>query len=45
MPVKEVAARVGYEDPLYFSRLFRRRRGVPPSALRLRVAREERAGQ
>ena len=31
MGVKEVAATVGYRDPLLFSRLYRRRWGVPPS--------------
>ncbi len=29
--VGEVAARVGFDDPLYFSRLYRKYRGVPPS--------------
>ncbi len=29
--VKEVADRVGFADPLYFSRLYRRRFGHPPS--------------
>ncbi|HET6449758.1 MAG TPA: response regulator [Spirochaetia bacterium] len=32
--VKQVAAAVGYEDPLYFSRLFRRETGIAPSAFR-----------
>lgn len=31
MRVSEVAARVGFDDPLYFSRLYRKYRGVPPS--------------
>ena len=31
--VKEVAARVGYEDQFYFSRVFSRRKGVTPSKL------------
>lgn len=34
LPVKLVAARCGFDDPLYFSRLYRRRRGRPPSAAR-----------
>lgn len=34
LTVAQVAARVGYEDPLYFSRLFRRRHGVSPTAYR-----------
>lgn len=33
-PVAEVAARVGYEDPYYFSRLFRSVFGVSPRAYR-----------
>jgi AraC-like DNA-binding protein len=32
--VKEVAYTVGFADPLYFSRLFHRRFGRPPSAVR-----------
>jgi AraC-like DNA-binding protein len=28
--VKEVAYRLGFDDPLYFSRLYRKYRGVPP---------------
>lgn len=35
MPVKQVAASVGYSDQLYFSRLFRQTYGLPPSRLRL----------
>lgn len=31
MPVAEVAARVGFTDPLYFSRLFKRKVGVTPT--------------
>jgi AraC-like DNA-binding protein len=33
-PVRAIAARLGFEDPLYFSRLFRKVQGVPPSAYR-----------
>jgi AraC family transcriptional regulator, arabinose operon regulatory protein len=33
--IGEVAARVGYDDPLYFSRQFRRVHGVSPSDYRL----------
>jgi AraC-like DNA-binding protein/ligand-binding sensor protein len=36
--VKEVAHRLGYDDPLYFSRLYRRHRGVPPRAAARRLA-------
>ena len=32
LSIKEVAAMVGYPDALHFSRLYRRRWGVPPSA-------------
>jgi len=31
--VGEAANRVGYQDPLYFSRIFRKYKKVPPSAL------------
>lgn len=34
LPVAEVAARLGLHDPSYFSRLFRKLEGRPPSALR-----------
>nr|WP_243417781.1 helix-turn-helix domain-containing protein [Mediterraneibacter glycyrrhizinilyticus] len=32
--VSEVAAIVGYENPLYFSRLFKKQTGLPPSEFR-----------
>ena len=32
--VEEVARAVGYDDPFYFSRLFRKHLGMPPSACR-----------
>ena len=32
--VSEVAAVVGYENPLYFSRLFKKQTGLPPSEFR-----------
>jgi AraC-like DNA-binding protein len=35
MPVKEVSERIGIADPLYFSRVYRKLRGCPPSAARL----------
>lgn len=34
LPVKTVAAAVGFENPLYFSRCFHRRTGVSPKAFR-----------
>lgn len=36
-PVKEAAEAAGFRDELYFSRLFRRRHGVPPSSYRFGV--------
>ena len=32
--VSEVAAIVGYDNPLYFSRLFKKQTGIPPSEFR-----------
>jgi len=32
--IKEVASRCGYDDPLYFARVFRAHFGIPPSAFR-----------
>jgi AraC-like DNA-binding protein len=37
LPVKAVAAQVGYSTPYSFSAAFRRSRGCPPSAFRTRV--------
>jgi AraC-like DNA-binding protein len=34
LSIKEIAARLGYEDPLYFSRLFRKTMGTSPSDYR-----------
>ena len=34
LKITDIAARVGYDDPYYFSRLFKRVIGVPPSAYR-----------
>lgn len=31
MPIMEASIRVGYQDPLYFSRLYRKKRGISPS--------------
>lgn len=38
MPVSTIAARVGYDDQLYFSRVFRKRVGVSPTEFRQRSA-------
>ena len=38
LTVGEVAFRVGYADPLYFSRAFKRHAGEPPMAYRERRA-------
>ena len=34
LEIKQVASAVGYDDPLYFSRLFKKETGVAPSAFR-----------
>jgi len=34
LPVEEISARVGYEEPAFFRRLFRRRTGLPPAQYR-----------
>ena len=34
MTVKEAASLVGYDDPLYFSRLYRKKRRFPPSSMK-----------
>ncbi|MCW2960664.1 MAG: transcriptional regulator, AraC family [Thermoleophilia bacterium] len=38
LTVQQVAQRVGYDDPLYFSRAFRQHVGEPPSAYREHVS-------
>jgi AraC-like DNA-binding protein len=35
--IREVALKLGYEDPLYFSRLYRKYRGTPPLAAQKRL--------
>lgn len=40
LPVLEVASRLGYRDPLYFSRVFRKVHGVSPEAFRRNVPRD-----
>ena len=39
--VGEIAAQVGYSDPLYFSRLFTRREGISPTEYRKRSQKRE----
>lgn len=34
MSIEQIANQVGYEDPFYFSRVFKKLRGVPPSSHR-----------
>ena len=34
LPISAVAASVGFEDPLYFSRVFRRQMGLSPTEYR-----------
>lgn len=37
LPIADIAKRVGYSDPLYFSRMFRRYMAAPPSSLRKNI--------
>lgn len=37
LPLKQISATVGYDDPFYFSRLFKKVTGVSPSAYRARA--------
>ncbi|MCP9235236.1 helix-turn-helix domain-containing protein [Lewinella sp. JB7] len=37
LPISDIAYEVGFNDPLYFTRLFKRREGVSPSAYRSRM--------
>lgn len=41
LAVGEIAMQVGFEDPLYFSRLFRNKFGIAPLEYRKRVRSEE----
>lgn len=34
MPIKDIAARLGFSDPFYFSKVFRSLAGIPPSEYR-----------
>lgn len=40
-PIKQIAAQVGFEDPLYFSRVFRRYVGCSPRAFRVEHGRNQ----
>ncbi len=44
-PVKQIAAQVGFEDPLYFSRVFRRYTGCSPRAFRGEHGRRHERGE
>ena len=44
-PTDGIAARVGYEDPAFFRRLFKRRTGVTPARYRQRFQGVGRARQ
>lgn len=41
-PVAVIARSVGYDDPLYFSKLFRQKKGLPPTTYRERQAQDNR---
>ena len=43
-PVEDVAFEIGFGDPAYFSRFFRKRTGEAPSAWRARKAGQDRSG-
>lgn len=45
LPVQEVARRVGLENPYYFSRIFRKKIGMPPSQYRQHIRRRARDGR
>jgi len=34
LSIREIAFKLGYEDPYYFSRLYKKHRKVPPSKFR-----------
>jgi transcriptional regulator GlxA family with amidase domain len=38
MPIKEVAWKLGFDDPLYFSRIFKKVCGISPSSYRMEHA-------
>ena len=38
--ISQIAFAVGYNDPLYFSRVFRKRFGLPPGEFRKKALRE-----
>ncbi|WP_435749276.1 helix-turn-helix domain-containing protein [Microbacterium sp. PMB16] len=44
LSVQEISTSVGYADPAFFSRIFARKTGVPPTAFRAQHARAEELG-
>ena len=38
LPLNKIALSVGYSDPVYFTRLFRKHNGIPPGEYRKRYA-------
>ena len=38
LPLNKIALSVGYCDPVYFTRLFRKHNGIPPGEYRKRYA-------
>lgn len=40
LPISDISRSVGYEDALYFSRLFKKKKGMSPSAYRIRKRNE-----
>lgn len=44
LPIKQIAAELGYDDPGYFSRFVTRMFGLPPAALRDQMRSRERLG-
>lgn len=41
LPISEIAGKVGYQDPFYFSRLFKKYTGLSPTTLRLQSRRKK----
>lgn len=45
LPIGEIAQKVGYEDPVYFSRIFRQKTGLQPTQYRSGMRLNTRTGQ